>query len=147
MDTCPEDSRIIRTAREVNDYKPVWVVEKIKAGIADILATKTSWKMPNVKVACFGLAFKPEIDDLRESPALDIVRKVAALGCQVLAVEPYISTLPAEFISDKVVLATLETAVAEADLLCVLVKHRAFLDATPLIKRHSRVIDAVGLLA
>lgn len=94
VDTTPEEARIIRMARKVNDHKPEWVLEKVKAAIADCLAQKPGSTMADIKVACLGLAFKPDIDDLRESPAVEISQNISKLGCQVLAVEPNIATLP-----------------------------------------------------
>ena len=88
VDTTPNEARLIRTAREVNDHKPEWVLDKVKVAIADVLSEQPNKTMADVKVACLGLAFKPDIDDLRESPAVEITQHIAQLGCQVLAVEP-----------------------------------------------------------
>jgi UDP-N-acetyl-D-mannosaminuronic acid dehydrogenase len=85
VDSAPETAKIIRKAREVNDFKPEWVVQQI-AQFAKDKDTNT--------VICMGLAFKPDIDDLRESPAVGIVQNLNALGLKVLAVEPNISELP-----------------------------------------------------
>lgn len=145
--TTPEEARIIRTAREVNDHKPEWVLDKIKAAIADTLAAKPGSAMADIKVACLGLAFKPDIDDLRESPAVEITEKVVELGCQVLAVEPNIKALPAKLAAAKLTLSQLRQALASADVVCVLVKHRNFIEAFVEIKNHPQIIDAVGLLA
>ncbi|NYY80948.1 hypothetical protein DMI65_02380 [Escherichia coli] len=62
----PQQARLIRTAREVNDHKPFWVIDQVKAAVADCLAA-TDKRASELKIACFGLAFKPNIDDLRES--------------------------------------------------------------------------------
>lgn len=147
VDTCPDEARIIRTAREVNDHKPEWVLEKVKAAIVDTLVQEPGKTMAEVKVACLGLAFKPDIDDLRESPALDIAQKVAALGCQVLAVEPNIEVLPSKLSGTHVALTPLEESLAKADVVCVLVKHGLFIGTAADIRRHAFVIDAVGLFA
>lgn len=146
VDTTPEQARIIRTAREVNDHKPEWVLEKVKAAIADTLAKKTGSTMADVKVACLGLAFKPDIDDLRESPAVTITQQVAKLGCQVLAVEPNIKTLPQTLNIPNISLATLNDALLEAEIICVLVKHKLFKEK--LIHKYKKFyfIDAVGLI-
>lgn len=147
VDTTPDEARIIRTAREVNDHKPEWVLEKVKAAVTDALAKKPGSTMSDIKVACLGLAFKPDIDDLRESPAVEITQHVAQLGCQVLTVEPNIESLPQKLSQPKLSLATLDDALATADVVCVLVKHRPFIDAVEEIRRHALTIDAVGLFA
>lgn len=147
VDTTPEQARIIRMAREVNDHKPEWVLDKVKAAIVDAMARNPGRAMSDVKVACLGLAFKPDIDDLRESPAVEISQQVAQLGCQVLTVEPNIEELPQKLAQPRLALATLEDAIATADVVCVLVKHRPFVEAVASIRNHAQVIDAVGLLA
>lgn len=146
VDTSPEQARIIRTAREVNDHKPEWVLEKVKAAIADALASKPGSTMADVKVACLGLAFKPDIDDLRESPAVAITQQIAQLGCQVMAVEPNIQTLSQKLSQTNLTLSGLDDALGAADVLCVLVKHKLFIEAQKNISLSPRLIDAVGLL-
>lgn len=90
----PQQAKLIRTAREVNDGKPHWVVDRVKAAVADCLAD-TNKRASEVKIACFGLAFKPNIDDLRESPAMGIAQNIAQWHKgEVLVVEPNIHQLP-----------------------------------------------------
>ncbi|HCD5099529.1 TPA: UDP-N-acetyl-D-mannosamine dehydrogenase, partial [Acinetobacter baumannii] len=86
----PEQARLIRTAREVNDAKPEWVIDQVKIKIAEFLQANPNKTIQDVTIACYGLAFKPDIDDLRESPALEITRKLANQGLNILAVEPNI---------------------------------------------------------
>lgn len=112
----PENSRLIRTAREVNNSKTVWAIDRIKIAVADVSA-RTGRKP---KVACLGLAFKPDIDDLRESPAVHIAESLLAQGYDVIAVEPNIET---HLVFQ---LRTLEDAIATADVFALLVKHRQF---------------------
>ena len=145
VDTTPEEARIVRMAREVNDYKPEWVVQKIKAAVADVLAARPGATMADIKVACLGLAFKPDIDDLRGSPAVDITRQIAELGCQVLAVEPNVEVLPARIAVENVSLTSFDNALSDSDVLCVLVKHQPFIAATDSIGLHPGCIDVVGL--
>lgn len=147
VDTTPDEARIIRMAREVNDHKPEWVIDKVKACITDALANKPGSTMADIKVACLGLAFKPDIDDLRESPAVTITQQLAQLGCQVLAVEPNIEALPKKLAQPKLSLAALDDALKTADVVCVLVKHRPFIEAVARIREHALAIDAVGLFA
>jgi UDP-N-acetyl-D-mannosaminuronic acid dehydrogenase len=147
VDTTPEQARIIRMAREVNDHKPEWVLEKVKVAIADSLSQRPGSTMADIKVACLGLAFKPDIDDLRESPAMAITQEIAKLGCWVLAVEPNIEELPPKLTQTKLSLESLDDALASADVVCVLVKHHPFSETVESIRRHTLVIDAVGLFA
>ena len=114
----PETARIIRTAREVNNFKTEWAIDQIKIAVADASA-RTGIKP---KVACLGLAFKPDIDDLRESPAVHIASALLSQGYDVVTVEPNIET------HDQFTLVSLEDALATADVFAVLVKHREFLD-------------------
>ena len=93
VDSAPNEAKLIRTAREVNDSKPDFVLEKIKDS-----SKKVGRETSEVTVACLGLTFKPDIDDLRESPALAIAHKVATMGFnQTLIVEPNINELPDGF--------------------------------------------------
>lgn len=145
VDKTPEEARIVRLAREINDYKPEWVVEKVKAAIAGVLSLRPDARMADIKVACLGLAFKPDIDDLRESPAVGVSKKIASLGCKVQAVEPNISELPAKLQGTGIELAALGSAMADADVVCVLVKHRSFIEQMVEIRKHAQCIDVVGL--
>jgi UDP-N-acetyl-D-mannosaminuronic acid dehydrogenase len=114
-----ENSKLIRTARQVNDHKAVWVVEKIK--IAAAYASTQSGK--KAVIACLGLTFKPDIDDLRESPALQVALNLKAQGYDLVVVEPNIDS------HDKLTLINLEQALMKADVIAVLVKHRVFVDS------------------
>ncbi|MFF7061225.1 UDP-N-acetyl-D-mannosamine dehydrogenase [Pseudomonas sp. NPDC008258] len=147
VDTAPEESRLIRTAREVNDFKPEWVHEKVKARITEAMSKKPGSTLRDIKVACLGLAFKPDIDDLRESPAVKATMQLAELGCQVLAVEPNIEQLPSKIFKENLTLTSLEHALDSADVICILVKHRQFSEEVDSIRRHQFSIDAVGIFA
>ena len=142
--SAPEQAQLIRMARERNDSKPHWVLDKGKAALFEALAAQPARSLSDMKVACLGLAFKPNIDDLRESPALEITRAFGALGCQVLAVEPHIGTLPAAFDGLPVHLVDLDTAL-QADVICVLVRHDAFAGLRARLAPGARLIDVVGL--
>ena len=141
----PEEARLIRTAREVNDSKPEWVLNKVKLAVAELLQAHPEKTAREVTIACFGLAFKPDFDDLRESPALAITQQIVA--CHpgpVLAVEPNIEELPSK-LAGKLNLASIETAYAEADVIVLLVDHRDFkeLDAPTLHK--TLIVDTRGI--
>ncbi|EOV8885942.1 UDP-N-acetyl-D-mannosamine dehydrogenase [Campylobacter coli] len=129
----PNEAKMIKTAREVNDDKPNFVIQKIKERVKDI---------SQPKIACLGLAFKPDIDDLRESPALDIVVKLAnECANQILAVEPNIKQLPLK-LQDKtnIELVSLEQALDKADVIVILVKHREFIGM-----QSDKLIDFVNI--
>ena len=146
VDSCPEEARIIRTAREVNDGKPLWVLDQVKQKLEHHHQANPASTRADIKVACLGVAFKPDIDDLRESPALGIAKQVAELGAQVQIVEPNIHQLPKSLQHNNVTLASLEQALEEADVVCVLVKHKPFIESAEQIKTKANVVDAVGLL-
>ncbi len=147
VDSCPEEARIIRMAREVNDGKPLWVLEQVKEKLEAHHQANPGVTRSDIKVACLGIAFKPDIDDLRESPAMGIAQKVAELGAQVQVVEPNIEALPQSLQGANVTLTQLEQALEEADVVCVLVKHKPFIESAEQVKAKAQVIDAVGLLA
>lgn len=121
----PEYARLIRTAREVNDGKPQWVIEQVKAVIADCLS-ETGRRASEVTLACFGLSFKPNIDDLRESPAMNIATALANWHSgKTLIVEPNIHTLPKKLAANSELLSV-EQALQQADVLVLLVDHNEF---------------------
>jgi len=139
----PQEARLIRTAREVNDNKPVWVWGKIKSAID--AQTVTGRDEASIKVALLGLAFKPNIDDMRDSPALRVAELVATqTRCRLMIVEPNIEKLPSSLNSYS--LMRLEDALAQADLVVILVAHHDFTALPCLSKRGSAVLDVVGLL-
>ncbi|MDD2886288.1 MAG: UDP-N-acetyl-D-mannosamine dehydrogenase [Aliarcobacter sp.] len=111
-----DDAKIIRTAREVNTYKTEWTIEKIKNAALKFEAENGR----KAKVACMGLAFKPDIDDLRESPALYIAKRLKADGLEILAVEPNIENHKDFEIVDY------REAVKKADIVTFLVAHKEF---------------------
>lgn len=137
----PETARIIRTAREVNDAKPDWVRAKVDRAVADHLAAHPGLKATDVTIACYGLTFKPDIDDLRESPALEIVAELAASHPGiVLAVEPNIDSLPMALSPARFASETEARATAQVHVM--LVDHREFREATA---PEGRLIDARGV--
>ena len=108
----PEEARLIRTAREVNDAKPEWVVDKV---------TRAAAGMDHPRIACLGLAYKADVGDLRESPALAIVRKLQQRHVgEILVCEP---NLPQ---GGEFELLGLEAAISLADIVVVLVDHTPF---------------------
>ena len=121
----PDEARIIHTARKVNDSKPGWVVGQTKIAIADFLQDNHEKTAKDITIACYGLAFKPDIDDLRESPAMQIVQEIASLHTgNVIAVEPNIHQLPASL--EQLELQSFDVAKSTADIHVMLVDHKEF---------------------
>lgn len=145
VSSAPEEAKLIRAARMGNDAKPHWVLQKGRDAVMEVLAEAPSRAMKDVKVACLGLAFKPDIDDLRESPAMAIALGFGGLGCQVLAVEPHIDALPGKFDGLPVTLTPLDEALETADVICVLVRHSAFSGLRDRLAPGTRLVDVVGI--
>ena len=129
----PVNSTIIKSAREVNNKKTDWVIDKIKSSIENF--TNKTKKVP--KIACLGLAFKPNIDDLRESPAIHVIKKLYDNGLNPILVEPNIET------HEKYKLSSLEQACIDSDIIFILVKHDEF---RSLDKLTLNVVDFCGAL-
>ena len=125
------EARLIKSAREVNDHKAEWSIEKIKN--AALKFELRNGKKP--KVACMGLAFKPDIDDLRESPALNITKCLIADGVDVIAVEPNIKTYKDFEIADY------KKAIEISDIIVFLVGHKEFKG----LKIEKEVLDFCGI--
>ncbi|TFY90822.1 UDP-N-acetyl-D-mannosamine dehydrogenase [Pseudomonas kairouanensis] len=141
----PDCAQLIRTAREVNARKSQWVIEQVKLAVADLLFRQPGLSAHTVRIACYGLAFKADIDDLRESPSVAIARQLAAeLGVTLLLVEPNIDALPAELRGHA--LTDIACARESAHIHVVLVGHREF-RSMPTLHPHGVVIDAAGVLA
>ena len=132
-----ESAKLMHTAREVNIYKTLWVLEKIKNAIINY----TSVKGLKPKIACLGLAFKPNIDDLRESKAIEIAENLNAEGYEVYAVEPNIHE------HKNLYVVNLSEALEKADIICILVKHREFVrsDIKKKLKEYN-ALDFCGAL-
>lgn len=138
VDSAPEEARLIAVARGVNDSKPHFVVAKV-------LEKASRFKMP--VIACLGLAFKADIDDLRESPAVEIVRELARLGIgELRVVEPNVTELPPELDAfENVALTELGPALQEADIVVLLVNHRQFYKTDMTELGEKVVIDTRGI--
>ena len=131
VDSAPDEAKLIRTARMVNDDKPGFILDKVNNAV-DILGSDIS----KIKIACLGLSFKPDIDDLRESPALSIANKISSMGfLKVMLVEPNISSLPKEFKDSSASMVSIDEAIKFSDIIVLLVDHAPF-----------KVID-IGLLS
>lgn len=133
----PEQAKLIAMARQVNDAKPLYIIDKVRMAADE-------FKRP--VIACLGLAFKADIDDLRESPALDIVKTLAReqVG-RLLVVEPNIRKLPAELVELGVELVAFNDALEEANMLVALVDHSEFKRIPLALVTSKVVIDTRGL--
>lgn len=128
----PEQAKLIRVAREVNDAKPDWVIEKVKAS-AD--------KFKSPVIGCLGLAFKADVDDLRESPAVGIVQRLIEDGVgEVMIAEPNLES------HDVFELQPYEDVVAKADILLLLVDHKQFRSLKAADFKEKILIDTRGVI-
>ena len=140
--SAPEEAKLIRTARLVNDQKPKFVLRKILEEVS-----KSGKDISKLTISCLGIAFKANIDDLRESPAQEIaleVTKMGFLNCYI--VEPNIEKLPNNF-PVKTILSKAVEAIEKSDIIILLVDHDEFelLDASLLLGKH--LIDTRGIFA
>ncbi|BAV63548.1 UDP-N-acetyl-D-mannosamine dehydrogenase [Sphingobium cloacae] len=133
----PENARLIRTAREVNDGKTDHVV----ARASDLIDA-----FPGEAVACLGLAFKPNIDDFRESPAVKVAARLARrYGRRIRLVEPYAHALPMEFAGTGAELMDLDTALEQCGVFVILVDHDMF-KSVPVDERADKAVyDTRGI--
>ena len=135
----PEEAKIIKAARNINDAKPGYVIDKVLA---------KAYRIKNPTIAALGIAFKPDIDDLRESPSLSIVERLAGEleEGDIRVVEPHVSELPSRLaqFSNVRLQGTLE-AINEADIVLVLVDHTKFKSIDRALLEEKIVIDTKGL--
>lgn len=145
VSAAPLEAQLIRTAREVNDRKPEWIVNKVKVALADYLEANPNKSSKDVTIACFGLAFKPDIDDLRESPALEIAERLERMHSgEFLIVEPNIETLPPT-LERRAQLVTIEEAQRRAQIAVILVGHKSFKEKDKSAWSGLIKVDACGI--
>ena len=141
----PDEAKLIRVARETNDGKPLWVLDKIDEAVGKCLRANPGKAITDVSIACFGLAFKPDIDDLRESPSLMIARKIAANHAgRVLAVEPNVQVVPSSAAGNQLDLVSIEAGLC-ADIVVLLVDHAEFKELSPKLRSGQVLIDTRGI--
>jgi len=142
VDSAPDEAKLIKLARLVNDEKPYFVIKKVNQAVSNI-----SKDVSDLSIACLGLSFKADIDDLRESPALEIAKQVSKMGFKKLyIVEPNIKDLPDEFNSQFTEFVELEKALALSDILLLLVDHAPFKEIKLSLLTGKQVIDTRGTL-
>ena len=140
VDAAPDDARLIKAAREVNERKPDYVFQRV-ISLAD--------RFKNPVVSCYGITYKPDVDDLRESPSLEIVRRLMQHGgIRVLVCDPLVKHLPSELTSHgDLHLVDADTARQEADIVAFLVGHKPFKRLEFNRYLHKVVVDAAGLMS
>src|SRR6266478_839115 len=137
VESAPDLARLIKTSREVNDSMIAWTVERATALIEE---------HPYANVACCGLAFKANVDDLRESPGLEVAHQLASrYGARIKIVEPYIRKLPSQIAEHGAELTDLDEAIRTCEIAIVLVDHDHFKMIPLAERRHLAVIDTRGI--
>jgi UDP-N-acetyl-D-mannosaminuronic acid dehydrogenase len=136
--SAPELTRLMRSAREINDAKPHYVVNRVK---------QHAVRFTKPVVACLGLSYKADIDDLRESPAVDIVADLANQGVgEILVAEPHVRQLPPSLASlPGVEFCPFSTAIQRADIVVLLVAHRQFRHIDRRLLMEKIIIDTRGM--
>ena len=130
---CPENSKLIQTARNVNNYKTIWSIKLIKNRIKNLEINLNRKAI----VGIFGLTFKQDIDDIRESPALLITEKLIEEGHDLIVCEPNISKF------SNIKLSSFEETVNNSDILVFLVAHYQFKDSN---LKNKEILDLCGIL-
>jgi UDP-N-acetyl-D-mannosaminuronic acid dehydrogenase len=128
-----EDARIIKAAREINNMKPAWVIGKIEKIAAEF--RKSTDKKP--RIACLGITYKPDVDDLRESSSFYIVQNLIEKGLDIIICEPNIRK------HSNLKLSTTADAIAQADIVVFLVAHKEFRGLE--IPKDKTVLDVCGI--
>lgn len=145
VEAAPELSSLIYQARKVNDEQPHFVAEKVKQAFSALSGAErgrstTGNTLKDKKIAALGLAYKPNVDDLRESPAIEVVRLLQKEGAHVKAWEPFAPTAKVEGVE---MAPDLDSAIKDADAILLLVNHSQFRDINPVslaTKTSARVI-------
>src|SRR5699024_1060480 len=138
VSSAPDDAKLIRAAREVNDAKPSHVVERVLKAVEGI-------ERPTI--ICLGLTFKADIDDTRQSPSIEVTDKLASAlpNAKIFAVEPHLNKLPTALAGHaNVALSEADSALAVADIVLLLVDHSNFRDLPPSLLENSKLIDTRG---
>lgn len=137
IDAAPDNTRLMRSARRINSDRPFAVVKEIEAVLEP---------GRQLTVACLGLSFKPNIDDVRESPAIEVVRLLAELpDITLVAVEPHVHALPHELEGLGIQFTDALNAIDKADIVVLLVDHRQFGLIDPAALADKKLIDTRGL--
>ena len=141
VDSAPDEAKLIRVARLVNDNKPNFVLGKIDKAVKAIGKNKS-----DLKIACLGLSFKPDIDDLRESPALSVAGKIGLMGfSELFLVEPNISSIPDKLKGESISITSADKAIKAADIVVLLVDHTPFKKMDLEVLSGKQIVDTRGI--
>ena len=145
VNSAPEQARLVRMARKINDTKPDWVIEKTNNLIKEIVESNNGSRLPRLGIA--GLTFKQDIDDLRESPAVKIAESfIIRKDIKLQIVEPHINILPLQLepctLSNNII-----TTAEWSDILLILVPHSMFKNEIDKIIGRTRIVDVCGILS
>ena len=142
VDSAKDETKLIRTARLINDSKPSFILDKVNQVILEM-----GVKISEISITCLGLSFKPNIDDLRQSPALEIAKKISLMRLKKLyLVEPNIFSMPNCFEDDNdIELVNLEFAINSSDIVVLLVDHNEFNQINLDLLSDKYVIDTRGI--
>ena len=141
INSAPDEAKLIHSARLVNDSKPNFILDKVNQAVE-----ATNKKRSKIKIACFGLAFKSNIDDLRGSPALYIAEKISFMKFkEVLLVEPNIKQIPSIFDTNSLKLTSIEEALKVVDIVVLLVDHREFQSIDLSLLSGKQIVDTRGI--
>lgn len=141
----PQEARLMHVARLVNDDKPHWVLRKVDNAVSELSKARKE-AVSSLRIACLGLAFKPDIDDLRESPALEIAMELARkYPGQVVVVEPNIDILPRSIEKSGIMLESVDNAINTSDILVLLVDHKQFKEIGKIDFSNKCLVDTKGI--
>lgn len=144
VDSAPQQAQLIRTAREVNDSKSDWVIHKVERAISEL--DQNGISSEDLRIACLGLTFKPDVVDMRESPALRITNELAHNHKgKVRVVEPRIKALPQSLSACQTTLMSIEEAITCANIFVLLVDHSEFRNIEPKLSSSQMLIDTRGI--
>ncbi|QDZ09802.1 UDP-N-acetyl-D-mannosamine dehydrogenase [Devosia ginsengisoli] len=137
IDAAPEQTPMMQAARKINSGRPHGVMHEVEALLE-----------PGRRhtIACLGLSFKSNIDDMRESPAVEVVKLISELpDATVLAAEPHAQGLPSELEGRGIIFMDALSAISNADIVLLLVDHRQFSFIDPEALKDKKLIDTRGL--
>jgi UDP-N-acetyl-D-mannosaminuronic acid dehydrogenase len=142
VNSAPDESKLISTARKVNDNKPKHIINQINTVARSIAPINDG-----INIACLGLSFKADIDDLRESPAVNIVKSlICSKFNRIYLVEPHISKIPEDMSVDFVKLVPMREGIEKSDIVIILVDHSEFKSIDKKLLTGKNIIDTRGVM-